>query len=223
MRDTRRRPPTRRRPAPAPRRRTAAAPDAPPTKGEQTRQMIIEQAAPLFNRQGYAGSSVSALMAATGLKKGGIYRHFESKEELAAEAFDYAWEVASRARRPEIDEDAPNLRWLRLLIDSFPARRSAVPGGCPILNTAIDADDGNPLLRQRAAKALKSWHDRVAGIIARAIVRGEVKPSVDPRTVAVIVIATLEGALMMSRLERDEDALRRVAQELQQYLDGLMA
>jgi TetR/AcrR family transcriptional repressor of nem operon len=185
--------------------------------------MIIEQAAPLFNRQGYAGSSVSALMAATGLKKGGIYRHFGSKEELAAEAFDYAWEVAAKARRPDIAEDSPNLEWLRLLINSFPARRSAVPGGCPILNTAVDSDDGNPLLRQRAAKALRAWHDRMAGIVARAIVRGEVKTGVDPRTVAVIVISTLEGALMMSRLERDEDALRRVANALNQYLDGLMA
>jgi TetR/AcrR family transcriptional repressor of nem operon len=193
------------------------------SKGAETRRRIIEQAAPLFNTQGYAGSSVSALMAATGLKKGGIYRHFESKEELAAEAFDYAWDVASRARRPAIDEDSPNLLWIRQLVDSFPARKSAVPGGCPILNTAIDSDDGNALLRQRAMKALKSWHDRVAGIVARAIVRGEVKASVDPRTVAVVVIATLEGALMMSRLERDEDALRRVAKELGQYLDGLMA
>jgi AcrR family transcriptional regulator len=59
------------------------------TKGEQTRQRIVAEAAPVFNQRGYEGSSLADLMKATGLKKGGIYRHFSSKEELAAEAFDY--------------------------------------------------------------------------------------------------------------------------------------
>jgi len=55
------------------------------TKGEQTRRKIVEAAAPIFNKRGYEGSSLSDLMESTGLKKGGIYRHFSSKEELAAE------------------------------------------------------------------------------------------------------------------------------------------
>ena len=59
-------------------------------KGEMTRQRIIEEAAPIFNQRGYAGCSMQDVMEATGLEKGGIYRHFESKEELAAEAFKYA-------------------------------------------------------------------------------------------------------------------------------------
>ena len=55
------------------------------TKGQQTRRKIIEAAAPIFNKRGYEGSSLNDLMAATGLKKGGIYRHFSSKEELLVE------------------------------------------------------------------------------------------------------------------------------------------
>jgi len=61
------------------------------SKGEQTRQEIIRKAAPIFNQRGYDGAAMSDLMKATGLEKGGIYRHFSSKEALAAEAFDYAW------------------------------------------------------------------------------------------------------------------------------------
>src|SRR5260370_8662436 len=64
------------------------------TKGEQTRKKIVAAAAPIFNQRGYDGSSLNDLMEATGLKKGGIYRHFSSKEELAAEAFAYTWEAA---------------------------------------------------------------------------------------------------------------------------------
>ncbi len=65
-------------------------------KGEQTRQEIIREAAPIFNQHGYEGAALSDLMKATGLEKGGIYRHFESKQQLAAEAFDYAWDLEHR-------------------------------------------------------------------------------------------------------------------------------
>ncbi len=68
------------------------------TKGDRTRREIVRNAAPLFNTRGYEGTSLSDLMAATGLQKGGIYRHFASKEELAAEAFDYAWGKAVSGR-----------------------------------------------------------------------------------------------------------------------------
>ena len=69
------------------------------TKGQQTRRGIIEKAAPLFNQKGYEGTSLSDLMDATGLQKGGIYRHFDSKEELAAAAFDYSWEGRQQKTR----------------------------------------------------------------------------------------------------------------------------
>src|SRR5579862_4117776 len=113
------------------------------TKGERTKQEIVRNAAPIFNRLGYEGTSLADLMTATGLKKGGIYRHFASKEELAAEAFDYAWLAARECREPDVDERTDGVKWLRTLIDNFVSRRPSVSGGCPLLNTAIEADDGN--------------------------------------------------------------------------------
>lgn len=92
-------------------------------------------------------------MEATGLKKGGIYRHFESKEELAAEAF---WETVWKTRRLRVDERASGIDKLKQLIANFIERRSPVAGGCPVLNTAVDADDGNPVLRTRVVKALRT-------------------------------------------------------------------
>ena len=131
------------------------------TKGEQTRKKIVQAAAPIFNQRGYEGSSLNDLMEATGLQKGGIYRHFASKEELAAEAFDYTWEAAWNVRLLHVDEKANGIDKLKQLIANFVEHRSPIPGGCPILNTAIDADDGNPVLRARVAKALRSWVGRV--------------------------------------------------------------
>jgi TetR/AcrR family transcriptional regulator, transcriptional repressor for nem operon len=131
------------------------------TKGDQTRRKIVEAAAPIFNRRGYEGTYLSDLMEATGLQKGGIYRHFSSKEELAAEAFDYTWTAAWEARLLHIDEKANGVEKLKQLIANFIDHRSPVAGGCPVLNTAIDADDGNTVLRARVAKALRSWLNRL--------------------------------------------------------------
>ncbi len=193
------------------------------TKGEQTRRKIVEAAAPIFNQRGFEGSSLNDLMEATGLKKGGIYRHFSSKEELAAEAFDYTWQVAWNARLLHVDENANGIEKLKQLIANFVDYRSPVAGGCPILNTAIDADDGNSVLRARVAKALRSWLSRLETIVKQAHARGETRPDVDPKAVAMLIVASLEGALMMSRLQRNDQALRGVQTHLNRHLETEVA
>jgi len=193
------------------------------TKGELTRKRIVEAAAPIFNQHGYEGSSLNALMEATGLKKGGIYRHFASKEELAAEAFDYTWEAAWKARLSHVDDKANGINKLKQLIANFVERRSPVPGGCPVLNTAVDADDGNPILRSRVGKALRSWTGRLQAYVEEAQQERDAKPDVDPKDVATLIVASLEGALMMSRIQRNDEALRRVQSHLNEYLDNEVA
>jgi len=193
------------------------------TKGEQTRQKIVEQAAQIFNRRGYDGGSMSELMDATGLKKGGIYRHFSSKEELALEAFDFSWKAAWDARMDHLDGKLTGVARLKQTIANFIDHRPALAGGCPLMNTAVDSDDGNRLLRARVVKALKSWVAYLESIVKYAIDQGEIQPEADPRSVAVIIVATLEGALMMSRLERNDSALRRVQKHLENYLDKQIA
>jgi TetR/AcrR family transcriptional repressor of nem operon len=193
------------------------------TKGELTRKRIVEAAAPIFNQHGYEGSSLNALMEATGLKKGGIYRHFASKEELAAEAFDYTWEAAWKARLLHVDERANGIDKLKQLIANFIERRSPVPGGCPVLNTAVDADDGNAILRSRVGKALRSWTGRLQAYVEEAQQQRDAKSNVDPKDVATLIVASLEGALMMSRIQRNEEPLRRVQSHLNEYLDKEVA
>jgi len=138
---------------------------------------------------------------------------------IAAEAFDYTWETAWNARLLHVDEKANGIEKLKQLIANFVEHRSPVAGGCPILNTATDADDGNTVLRARVAKALRSWVARLQTIVQQAKERGETRASVDSKTVATLIVASLEGALMMSRLERNDDPLRRVQQHLNRYLE----
>ena len=162
-------------------------------------------------------------LAATGLKKGDIYRHFSSKEELAAEAFDYTWQAARDARMLHVDEKAGGVEQMKQYIANFIDHKSGIPGGCPILNTAVDADDGNSLLRARVSKALLQWVARLQAMVTQAAERGELRAGADPKAVATLIVASLEGALVMSRLERNDDSLRWVRQHLNRYLDTLVA
>src|SRR5882724_1597770 len=188
------------------------------SKGGETRQRIVAEAAALFNQRGFEGCSMSELMKATGLEKGGIYRHFSSKEELAAEAFDYAWKNALKARRSGLDAIPNAVDRLKQSITNFVERRGPVPGGCPLLNTAIDADDGNPLLRERAREAFRGLRDSFVSIVKRGLKAKEIRPNVNPREVATLVISSLEGALMISRLEGNMNALVAAQSHLHRYL-----
>src|SRR5271170_6229713 len=167
-------------------------------RGHATRQRIIERSAPIFNKHGYAGTSMSELMAVTGLEKGGLYRHFESKESLAAAAFDYAWQVVSVPRRRGLDECNGFLQKLLLFVHNFveEAPRN-LPGGCPLLNAAIDSDDGNALICGKARAALDQWRSDLAGLVRYGQESGEFRSGIDPDSVAVIMISALEGAVMM--------------------------
>ena len=188
-------------------------------KGERTRERIIRQAAPLFNQRGYEGSSINEIMAATALEKGGIYRHFRSKQELAAEAFDYAWAEAVKARRHDIDTVANSVDKLKRYVANFVERRGSVPGGCPLLNTAMDSDDGNAVLRTRARRALENWQNFLSSIVAQGIKKGEIRRQVSKTKLANLMIATLEGAVMIGRLEESLEALRDAQTHLNNYLE----
>jgi TetR/AcrR family transcriptional regulator, transcriptional repressor for nem operon len=187
-------------------------------KGEATRQRIIEIAAPLFNQRGYKGCSLNAIMEATGLEKGGIYRHFESKEELAAEAFDFAWNATISLRTNGLDAIPDHVDRLKEHISRF-AYRSGIPGGCPLLNTAVDSDDGNPVLRDRVRKALRGWQARLRNILEDGIAKGTVNQEIDPAEVANHIIANLEGGIVIARLERSDAPLRDARLRLEKYLE----
>lgn len=188
-------------------------------KGEQTRQRIIETAAAILNQHGYSGSAMSDLMRETGLAKGGLYRHFDGKEALAAAAFDYAYETVYRLRFEGIDAEPNAIDKLKKWVDSFVSIKSPIPGGCPILNTGIEHDDGNSLLFQRAQAAFDKSVGRLTEIIQAGKDQGEIQEEIVPQDLALFLFASLEGAGFASRLHGSRSRLQIVARHLKEYLD----
>lgn len=187
-------------------------------KGERTREWIVARAAEVFNTQGAAGTSLSDIMKATGLKKGGIYNHFGSKDELALASFDYAAMVVDRRFAPVWHESG--FAALIAFVETFRGYGLAPPmiGGCPILNTAVDSDDTHPLLRERARAVVSAWQARLHAAVETGQARGEIRADIDAAATATVLIATLEGGLMLSKLDGDLAHLEQAADHLRAYL-----
>lgn len=176
------------------------------SKAERTRNFIIEKTAEVFNKKGYAGTSMSDLTEATGLTKGSIYGNFENKEEVALAVFEYNHQRIFKLVGDELakadsfhDQLMVYGRVYKTLIGPVGNR-----GGCPILNTAVEADDTNLPLQLSAAKALFSWKKNLLRIIEGGIAAGEFKKDVNAEQIAVSIIALVEGGVMISKVTNDD-------------------
>jgi TetR/AcrR family transcriptional repressor of nem operon len=195
------------------------------TKGLKTRQRIVELAAPVFNRQGFVGASMRDLIGATGLEKGGIYNHFGSKEQLALEAYDYAMSQVTEGLARSQDGATDAVDRLERMIRAFAkfARKPAIAGGCPIMNTAIEADDTHPELRDRARESMTLWHRLIGRIVKDGIAAGTLIAGTDPYALAALITGSLEGGLMLSKLYEDPSFTDRIVDHLTAHVESLRA
>ncbi len=192
------------------------------SKGQRTRQRIVEHAAVLFNTRGVAGASMADVSEATGLEKGGVYNHFATKEELAIAAFDHGAGIVIARIDAALASQESAVGKLRALLDLYRGPGPALfTGGCPIMNTAIEADDTNPELRKRARETFDRWTQSVADVVEAGIAAREIRASVDARSVALVALASIEGAVMLSSLYKSRAPLRAAVEHLDAYFDAL--
>lgn len=155
------------------------------------------------------------LMVASGLEKGGIYRHFESKDELALAAFDHAVTLHGARVRSHVERGHTAVARLEALATAVASivEDPPVPGGCPLLNTAVESDgaSGAPYeaLRERTRAAMRKLINYTRKIIDAGVASGELRAGVDAEHEASMMVATLEGALMLSMLYADPEYVRR--------------
>jgi TetR/AcrR family transcriptional repressor of nem operon len=192
-------------------------------KGTVTKELIVENAAGLFNTIGYHRTSMSDLMQATGLEKGGIYNHFKSKDELAIAAFEYAVKVFGKRIQERVTKEKSPLKKLYALIDGFQANVEDPPleGGCPLLNCAVENDQSNDALKEKAREAVDSLTRFVEGLVIDAQAAKEIRKKFSPKQVATFIISSIEGGIMLSRLYEDKRRMGMVADSIREYLSDL--
>lgn len=176
---------------------------------ETTRNTLIKESANLFNTQGYKATSISDITKATGFTKGAIYRHFDNKQDLEQQAL-------RQLAKLMFEEIGKQIRQAKTFQSKFEAifsffgnymNEPLYEGGCPLLNAAVEADDTNPALRQQAHSMLAQLRSSMAKLISNGIKNKQVKSDTDIEFMSTVFIATLEGAIMMSKLERNRNAI----------------
>ncbi len=191
---------------------------------EATRERILKKSGILFNTKGYKATSISEITDATGFTKGAIYRHFENKEKLEQESLFYLSSIMFDEVKNKVKEHLTAPDKLRAVFRYFESYVTdpVVKGGCPLLNAAIEADDAHPTLRKTALRVLNILEASVIAILDNGIRYRQIRPEVDKESFACLVIASLEGAIMMSKLKGNNEDIRRVIRHLESQLQFII-
>jgi TetR/AcrR family transcriptional repressor of nem operon len=179
-------------------------------KGEATRQRIVVETADLLNTQGYRAMRVARL------QKGGIYRYFESRDALALEAFEFAVTRVRKRFLQVIEGKATAKDKLFALLDvaRHAPREDAFRGGCPVMNLAVESDDADPKLRDAARRAMRQVIRLFQQVIAEGVKQGEF-PEGDTRALARTLVASVEGAILLTNLYKDGTYMEAVLDHLE--------
>ena len=188
-------------------------------KAERTRQFIIEQAAPLFNEKGIAGTTIDDILAATKMAKGGLYGHFESKEEIARVMVDYLLTKLSDKIASVIAHEKTAVKKIFAFIDVYEdPLQSYIEGGCPVLNFGVEADDNNPYLKAKLKKIIEEGQEFIKGIIEGGVANGELSADIDAADYAIKMFASLEGGMLVSRVTGDSKYMNSLIKMLKTEL-----
>lgn len=174
-------------------------------KGEKTRELIIIKSAELFNQKGYDGTSIQDIMQATGISKGGIYRNFSNKDEIALEAFEYAGKVLWGHFSTAIKGSKNALEKIAAMCEIYSdsVNNPPIKGGCPFLNTAVESDHSFPLLRDNALAACENILLFIQSILRQGVTDGEFRSEMDIESISSFIFSSIEGGIMTSRLTKD--------------------
>jgi TetR/AcrR family transcriptional repressor of nem operon len=191
-------------------------------KSEKTRRFIIERSAAIFNKKGVAGTSISDLMESTKLAKGGIYGNFNSKEEISVEVFDYLTSIVSNGvDKVTAGKTTARQKLLAILDYYHDTLATSEMGGCPMLNFGTEADDTNPALRQRVAKAIKKSLQRIANVIEEGQAAGEFDRRTDASHFAIKMFTMVEGAIFASRVTNNKGMMKTIVEILKKEIDEI--
>ena len=181
-------------------------------KATVTRQFIIGKTAPVFNTKGYNGTSLSDLTEATGLTKGSLYGNFENKEEIAIAVFHYSMERVREAARQKMEKVTSSKEKLLALLEFYSEYvfRSPIPGGCPMMNNAVEADDHHSFMKKAVAMEIKRTIDSIIALLDRGKKDGEFKSSINEKEIANLFFCSIEGAIVVSRVSSSDAAMKTV-------------
>jgi AcrR family transcriptional regulator len=189
-------------------------------KSELTKQFIIEKSAPVFNKKGFAGTSLSDLTRATGLTKGSIYGNFKDKDEVAASVFKYNINNLINFLCREMEQATGAVEKLQALAGAYKKlyKNMVEFGGCPLLNCATEADDTNQVLAKLAAEAIGALKKTISTLIVCGQKASEIKAEVDAEKLCEVIISLIEGGSFLSKVTGEKSFLMNSIDLIEQLI-----
>ncbi len=190
------------------------------TKAALTKQHIIEVSAPIFNKNGYAATSLSDITKATGLTKGAIYGNFKNKEDLAFSCFKHMVKYLMQPLSAHLKLSDSPIQKLYLITDFY---RNYYPfskkiGGCPVLNIGVDANNSNSELVEKVREVVQRIQDSLCTIIENGIEAHEITPSINAMIYAKRIDTIIQGAIFMTYTMNDEFYMKDAMNFLDQII-----
>lgn len=179
------------------------------TKAERTSAFIIETVAPIFNRQGYVGTSMSDLTEATGLTKGALYGNFENKDDLALKAFQFNRDRLISALEEVLEAPGNAIEKLMRLTDFYRHYDTFTikMGGCPVLNVGVDAQHNHRQLAAAARETARTIEGMIALVLEEGAKANQIRLPVPPLQFAKQFYTMIQGAVAMATVMTDRKYL----------------
>jgi len=183
----------------------------------------MEKTAPVFNRKGFDGTTLTDLIGATGLTKGALYGNFVDKEEIAMEAFKYSMRKVKEMVHQHLSGTPTYRESLSALFDFYASYvfNPPIPGGCPLLNTSVEADDHHTSMRRVVAKELTNTINFISDLIEKGIDAKEFRADSETKVLAYTIFCAIEGALIFSRVERSREPMDLIVKHCNRILDNI--
>ena len=179
------------------------------SKGEKTRDHILKATRKILVAQGFHNTSISAVIEATGVKKGNLYYHFSSKEELGLAVLEdakkefFSFLAKALAGRDPVEKIINSCK-----VIFTEQKKNNFVGGCLFGNTALEMTDSNPEFASVIQEVFQQWTKTLEALLLDAQTSGTLTSKIPPQLLAKTVVAMVEGAIMMSRVSKSEKDLR---------------
>jgi TetR/AcrR family transcriptional repressor of nem operon len=177
-------------------------------KAQATREKILRAANDLFYLQGYNATGLDGIIAAAGVAKGNFYHHFKTKEELAVAVLGWHRDLAMEDIGPEsLFAGRTPLDALLELVRRMTGRMmcSANPGrvrGCFFGNFALELSTGSEAVRLKVNEVFAELRGLIGEVVAQGQTAGEIRPDIDPRRTAGVLLSLMEGAVLLDKVSQ---------------------
>ena len=170
-------------------------------KGERTRARIVEEAAGLIHERGVVGTTLDDVKAAAEVSGSQLYHYFPDKNELVQAVIDYqADTIVNNQRQANLGSVKGVEAWRNMVITE--AKRAQAKGGCPLGSLGGQLAESDPEARSRIAAGFERWTAAISEGLRSLQADGQLPSGIDPDDLAITLLATLQGGLLLAQVQR---------------------